>query len=195
VGGRYGAQIAANRSGTSRRRCRLRPSRWRRRWRPRLVTFYRTGEASDREAYDVAWVQDKGVAGRHTINGFVRGLPRRPAASKARGKAIVFYVNHEEDVRRFRRSRRRRNGSKTHMPWDPKYRKEGRPRRHPPTRSTWSSKRGTRDRPRAVGINLPQRSGDPRAVTAAKSVSLSNVNEAYDRSTLPEFREEFFVDA
>src|SRR6185295_6708579 len=33
-----------------------------------LVTFYRTGETSDREAYDVAWVQDK-ASPVDTING------------------------------------------------------------------------------------------------------------------------------
>ena len=41
-----------------------------------------------------------------------------------------------------------------------------------------------------VGINLPNDQGI-REQYGSKSVSLSNVNEAYDKSTLPEFRSEF----
>jgi dipeptidyl-peptidase-3 len=41
-----------------------------------------------------------------------------------------------------------------------------------------------------VGINLPNDQGI-RERYGSKSVSLSNVNEAYDKSTLPEFRSEF----
>src|SRR5439155_113878 len=35
-----------------------------------LITFYKTGETADREAYDIAWVQDK-ASPVDTINGFV----------------------------------------------------------------------------------------------------------------------------
>ena len=35
-----------------------------------LIRFYRTGEAADREAYDIAWVRDKDSP-VDTINGFI----------------------------------------------------------------------------------------------------------------------------
>src|SRR5205085_4973289 len=35
-----------------------------------LIKFYKTGETADREAYDIAWVQDK-ASPVDTINGFV----------------------------------------------------------------------------------------------------------------------------
>ena len=41
-----------------------------------------------------------------------------------------------------------------------------------------------------IGINLPN-DQRIREQYGSKSVSLSNVNEAYDKSTLPEFRSEF----
>ena len=41
-----------------------------------------------------------------------------------------------------------------------------------------------------VGINLPN-DQTIREQHGSKSVSLSNANEAYDKSTLPEFRREF----
>jgi dipeptidyl-peptidase III len=59
-----------------------------------LVKFYRTGEQSDREAYDIAWVQDK-ASPVDTINGFVevyldaRGI-------KGGWEGLVFYVNREK---------------------------------------------------------------------------------------------------
>ena len=45
-----------------------------------------------------------------------------------------------------------------------------------------------------VGINLPN-DQRIRERYGSKSVSLSNVNEAYDKSTLPEFRQRVLVDA
>ena len=41
-----------------------------------------------------------------------------------------------------------------------------------------------------IGINLPN-DQEIRETHGSKSVSLSNINEAYDKSTLPEFRREF----
>src|SRR5204863_2596112 len=41
-----------------------------------------------------------------------------------------------------------------------------------------------------IGINLPN-DQTIRETYGSKSVSLSNANEAYDKSTLPEFRSEF----
>ena len=131
-------------SRTSRRRFRTRPSRWRTRC-ARSITFYRTGEEADREAYDIAWVQDK-ASPVDTINGFVevyldaRGI-------KGAWEALVFYVNREKTVADpdDRRARAVVRGPHAVGPEVP----QGRRRTaSPPTPSTSSSKRATRGRSR-----------------------------------------------
>ena len=76
------------------------------------------------------------------------------------------------------------------MPWDPKYRKQGVHGHH-----RQRHRRRHRDRrlgPDDAGRHQPaERSERSASSYGSKSVSLSNVNEAYDKSTLPEFRSEF----
>ena len=104
VGGRYGTQHRARSSGTSRRRSRTRPSRW-----PKALRgadpFYRTGETADREAYDIAWVQDK-ASPVDTINGFIE-VYLDPRGIKGAWEALVFYVNREKtsEIQKTRRQR------------------------------------------------------------------------------------------
>ena len=75
------------------------------------------------------------------------------------------------------------------MPWDPKFRKQG-------VQGITANaidvviETGDSGPITPVGINLPN-DQTIREHYGSKSVSLSNVNEAYDKSTLPEFRSEF----
>ena len=75
------------------------------------------------------------------------------------------------------------------MPWDPKFRKQG-------VQGITANaidvviETGDSGPITPVGINLPN-DQSIREQYGSKSVSLSNVNEAYDKSTLPEFRSEF----
>ena len=75
------------------------------------------------------------------------------------------------------------------MPWDPKYRKQG-------VQGITANaidvviETGDSGPVTPVGINLPNDQAI-REQYGSKSVSLSNINEAYDKSTLPEFRSEF----
>ena len=75
------------------------------------------------------------------------------------------------------------------MPWDAKYRKEG-------ARGVTANaidiviETGESGPITPVGINLPN-DQNIREYYGSKSVSLSNINEAYDKSTLPELRSEF----
>ena len=75
------------------------------------------------------------------------------------------------------------------MPWAPEYRKEG-------VRGITANaidvvvEAGESAPMTPVGINLPNDQAI-RETHGSKSVSLSNVNEAYEGSTLPEFRREF----
>jgi dipeptidyl-peptidase-3 len=184
IGGRYGAQIAAIVEhleaampfATEPMAKALRA----------LVTFYRTGEESDREAYDIAWVQDK-ASPVDTINGFIE-VYLDARSIKGAWEAIVFYVNHEK-TSQIQTIAAQAQWFEDHMPWDPKYRKEG-------VRGVTANaidvviETGESGPVTPVGINLPNDQAI-REHYGSKSVSLSNVNDAYDRSTLPEFREEF----
>src|SRR5499427_6952989 len=151
-----------------------------------LVKFYKTGETADREAYDVAWVQDK-ASPVDTINGFIevyldaRGI-------KGGWEGLVFFVNREKTTE-IQKIAQNAQWFEDHMPWDPRYRKQG---VHGITANAIDVVVETGDSGPVtpVGINLPNDQAI-RERYGSKSVSLSNVNEAYDKSTLPEFRSEF----
>jgi dipeptidyl-peptidase-3 len=184
VGGRYGSQIAAIVQhleaaipyATEPMAKALRA----------LVKFYQTGETTDREAYDIAWVQDK-ASPVDTINGFIevyldaRGI-------KGGWEGLVFYVNREKTTE-IQKLAQNAQWFEDHMPWDPKYRKQG-------VQGITANaidvvlETGDSGPVTPVGINLPNDQAI-RERYGSKSVSLSNVNEAYDKSTLPEFRSEF----
>jgi dipeptidyl-peptidase-3 len=151
-----------------------------------LIKFYKTGETADREAYDIAWVQDK-ASPVDTINGFIevyldaRGI-------KGGWEGLVFYVNREK-TSEIQKLAANAQWFEDHMPWDSKFRKEG-------VKGITANaidvviETGDSGPITPVGINLPNDQAI-REQYGSKSVSLSNVNEAYDKSTLPEFRSEF----
>jgi dipeptidyl-peptidase-3 len=151
-----------------------------------LVTFYRTGEDTDREAYDIAWVQDK-ASPVDTINGFIE-VYLDARSIKGAWEALVFYVNKEKTTQ-IQTIAQHAQWFEDRMPWNPKYRKQG-------VRGVTANaidvvvEIGDSGPVTPVGINLPN-DQSIRETYGSKSVSLSNVNEAYDRSLLPEFRTEF----
>jgi dipeptidyl-peptidase III len=151
-----------------------------------LVTFYTTGETADRVAYDIAWVQDK-ASPVDTINGFVE-VYMDPRGMKGSWEALVFYVNQEKTAG-IRRLAADAQWFEDRMPWDPKYRKQG-------VRGITANaidvvvEAGDSGPITPVGINLPN-DQEIREKYGSKSVSLTNVNEAYDKSTSSEFRREF----
>ena len=151
-----------------------------------LIQFYRTGEDRDREAYDIAWVQDQDSP-VDTINGFVE-VYLDARSIKGAWEALVFYVNAEK-TSQIRTIAAHAQWFEDHMPWDPKYRKTG---AHGVTANAIDIvvEAGESGPITPIGINLPNDQGI-RERYGSKSVSLANVNEAYDRSTLPEFRSEF----
>jgi dipeptidyl-peptidase-3 len=151
-----------------------------------LIRFYETGEQADRVAYDVAWVQDKDSP-VDTINGFVETY-MDPRGIKGSWEALVFYVNPHK-TEGIRTLAAHAQWFEDHMPWDAKYRKEG-------VRGITANaidvviETGESGPITPVGINLPN-DQIIREKHGSKSVSLTNVNEAYDKSTAPEFRREF----
>ena len=87
-----------------------------------LIAFYRTGDSKDREAYDIAWVQDQ-TSPVDTIDGFIevyldaRGI-------KGAWEGLVYFVNNGKTsgIQKLAQSAQ---WFEDRMPWDPKYRKEG----------------------------------------------------------------------
>ncbi len=151
-----------------------------------LITLYRTGENEDRIAYDIAWVQDK-ASPVDTINGFVE-VYMDARGHKGAWEALVFYVNREK-TEGIRRLAAEAQWFEDRMPWAPQYRKEG-------VRGITANaidvvvESGDSAPVTPVGINLPN-DQKIREKYGSKSVSLTNVNEAYDKSTSAEFRKEF----
>jgi dipeptidyl-peptidase-3 len=151
-----------------------------------LSAFYKTGEEADRVRYDIAWVQDRNSP-VDTINGFVE-VYMDPRGQKGAWEALVFYVNREktEGIQKLAAAAQ---WFEDRMPWDPRYRKPG-------VRGITANaidvvvETGDSGPVTPVGINLPN-DQTIREQYGSKSVSLSNVNEAYDKSQLPEFRREF----
>ncbi len=151
-----------------------------------LVKFYQTGEIADRVAYDIAWVEDKNSP-VDTINAFIE-VYMDPRGMKGSWESLVFYVNPEktEEIRKLATDAQ---WFEDRMPWAAQYRKQG-------VRGITANaidvviETGDSGPITPVGINLPN-DENVREKHGSKSVSLSNVIEAYDRSTAPEFRREF----
>src|SRR5581483_4319542 len=103
-------------------------------------------------------------------------------------EGLVFYVNRQKTAG-IRRLAENAQWFEDRMPWDPKYRKQG-------VQGITASaidvviETGESGPITPVGINLPN-DQMIRERYGSKSVSLTNVSEAYDKSTLPEFRTEF----
>jgi dipeptidyl-peptidase-3 len=154
-----------------------------------LARFYRTGRAEDRRAYDIAWVEDR-ESPLDTINGFIE-VYLDARGRKGAWEGLVYYANREK-TDAIQRIAEHAQWFEDRMPWDPKYRKP---------KVTGVTARaidvivetGDSGPVTPIGINLPN-DQDVRELYGSKSVSLSNVTEAYERSTPKEFRSEFAFD-
>src|SRR5438067_1879427 len=151
-----------------------------------LIVFYTTGCEADRQAYDIAWVQDK-ASPVDTINGFVE-VYLDARSIKGAWEALVFYVNQEK-THQIQTIAANAQWFEDHMPWDPRYRRSG-------AQGVTANaidiviETGESGPITPVGINLPNDQAI-RELHGSKSVSLSNVIEAYEKSIIPELRSEF----
>ena len=154
-----------------------------------LAAWYRTGSAEDRRAYDIAWVADE-ASPVDTINGFTE-VYMDARGVKGSWEALVFYVNPEK-TEAIRTLAEHAQWFEDRMPWDPAYRKTG-------VRGITANaidvviETGDSGPVTPIGINLPN-DQRVREEYGSKSVSLSNVNEAYERSRPPSYRREFTWD-
>jgi dipeptidyl-peptidase III len=154
-----------------------------------LIRFYETGEEADRIAYDIAWVRDQ-ESSVDTINGFIE-VYLDPRGVKGAWEGMVCYVNPEK-TRRIRTLAAHAQWFEDHMPWDPRFRK---------AEVTGVTARaievvietGDSGPVTPIGINLPNDQAI-REQYGSKSVSLTNVAEAYEHSTPEGLRVEFAWD-
>ena len=155
-----------------------------------LVRWYETGDESDREAFDIAWVrnQDSSV---DTMNGFIE-VYMDARGVKGAWEGVVYYVNHDK-TDKIQRLADHAQWFEDHLPIDPRYRKSEvqgiSARAIEVVIETGDSGPIT-----PIGVNLPN-DQRLREEYGSKSVSMSNVIEAYEQSTLETFREEFCWDA
>jgi dipeptidyl-peptidase-3 len=151
-----------------------------------LIEWYRTGDDGDRVKYDIAWVQDK-ASPVDTINGFIE-VYLDPRGIKGGWEALVFYVNQEKTAR-IRTLAKNAQWFEDHMPWDPRYRKAS-------VQGIVANaidvvvEAGDSGPVTPIGINLPN-DQSIREKYGSKSVALSNVTEASNRSTPESMRSEF----
>jgi dipeptidyl-peptidase-3 len=151
-----------------------------------LIRFYETGEDDDRVAYDIAWVRDQ-ESQVDTVNGFIE-VYMDPRGVKGSWEGIVSYV-HEGKTRDIQKLAANAQWFEDRMPWDPRFRK-------PDVAGVTARaievvvETGDSGPVTAVGINLPNDQAI-RERYGSKSVSLTNVSEAYERSTPEAMRVEF----
>ena len=150
------------------------------------IAYYRTGAPVDQRVYDIAWVEDQSST-VDTINGFTE-VYMDARGAKGAWEALVFYVNPEK-TGAIKTLAANAQWFEDRMPWDPKYRKEG------VTGITANAidvviETGDSGPVTPIGINLPN-DQTVRERNGSKSISLSNVAEAYDRSRPGNYRQEF----
>jgi dipeptidyl-peptidase-3 len=151
-----------------------------------LIQWYRTGEQSDREKYDIAWVADK-ASPVDTINGFIE-VYLDPRGIKGSWEALVFSINPEK-TEIIKKIADNAQWFEDHSPADAKYHKAS-------VKGIVANaidvivETGDSGPVTPIGINLPN-DQRIREEHGSKSVSLSNVVEAYDKSTPGTMRAEF----
>ncbi len=151
-----------------------------------LIQWYRTGEERDRRAYDIAWVADT-ASPVDTINGFTE-VYLDARGMKGAWEALVYYVNRTKTAA-IEKLAAEAQWFEDHMPWDRQYCKDN-------VRGVTANvidvviETGDAGPITPIGINLPNEQ-EVREKYGSKSVSIANVNEAYDRSMDEGFRNEF----
>jgi dipeptidyl-peptidase-3 len=154
-----------------------------------LIRWYETGDDRDREAFDIAWVQNL-ESNVDTMNGFIevyldaRGI-------KGAWQGVVYYVNKDK-TEKIQCLADHAQWFEDHLPIDPAYRKP-----HVQGVSARAIdvvvETGDCGPVTPIGVNLPN-DQRIREQYGSKSVSLSNVIDAYDRSLPDSFRHEFSWD-
>jgi dipeptidyl-peptidase-3 len=154
-----------------------------------LIRFYETGDDADRAAFDIAWVQNRDST-VDTMNGFIE-VYMDARGMKGAWEGLVYYTNHEK-TSKIRALAEHAQWFEDHLPVDPRYRK--------PQVQGVSAKAidvvveaGDSGPITPIGVNLPN-DQRIREQYGSKSVSLSNVLDAYERALPDSYRQEFAWD-
>jgi dipeptidyl-peptidase-3 len=155
-----------------------------------LVRFYETGEDADRQAFDIAWVQNRDST-VDTMNGFIE-VYMDARGMKGAWEGLVYYANHEKTAK-IQALATHAQWFEDHLPIKPEYRK--------PTVQGVSAmaievvvEAGESGPITPIGVNLPN-DQRIREHYGSKSVSLSNALDAYEKSMPDTYRHEFAWDS
>ena len=154
-----------------------------------LIRFYETGDEQDREAFDIAWVQNRDSV-VDTMNGFIE-VYMDARGMKGAWEGLVYYTNHEKTAK-IRALAEHAQWFEDHLPIDPQYRK-------PQVQGVSAQaievvvEAGDSGPITPIGVNLPN-DQRIREKYGSKSVSLSNVIDAYERALPDSYRQEFAWD-
>lgn len=151
-----------------------------------LVRMYETGDDRDRIAYDIAWVSDQRST-VDTMNGFIE-VYLDVRGAKGAWEGVVCCVDREK-TRRIEALAAHAASFEAHMPWDARFRKvevQGVTARAMDV----VIETGDAGPITPIGVNLPNDQAI-RKVYGSKSMMLTNVNDAYERSTPDAMRVEF----
>jgi dipeptidyl-peptidase-3 len=154
-----------------------------------LIQLYETGEEADRERFDIAWVQNLDSA-VDTMNGFIE-VYMDARGIKGAWQGVVYYTNPEK-TGKIRTLAEHAQWFEDHLPIDPRFRK--------PVVQGVSARAievvvetGDSGPVTPIGVNLPN-DQRIREEYGSKSVTLSNVLDAYEQSQPESFRHEFAWD-
>ena len=155
-----------------------------------LVQYYQTGDLKKFDQYSILWLQclDTKI---DFINGFIE-VYGDPLGLKGSWEGLVEYID-EEATQRTRTISRHAQWFEDHSPVDPRFRK-------PVVKGVsanviCAAMLGGEEYPStAIGINLPNADWI-RARYGSKSITISNITDAYNKAARGNgFREEFVID-
>ena len=157
----------------------------------KLIEYYETGDLRLFDEYSILWLQC--LEGRvDFINGFIE-VYGDPLGLKGTWEALVEYID-EEATHRTRTIARNAQWFEDHSPVDPRFRK-------PVVKGVsanviCAAMLGGEEYPStAIGINLPNADWI-RARYGSKSITISNITDAYNKAAHGSgFKEEFVIDA
>ena len=156
-----------------------------------LIDYYRTGDLRTFDRYSIAWLQmlDSRV---DFINGFIE-VYGDPLGLKGSWEGLVEYVD-EQATQRTATISANAQWFEDHSPVDPRFRKPE--VRGVSARVICAAMLGGDEYPStAIGINLPNADWI-RARYGSKSITISNITDAYNKASHGNgFREEFVADA
>jgi dipeptidyl-peptidase-3 len=154
-----------------------------------LVKFYETGEDSDRQAFDVAWVQNRDST-VDTMNGFIE-VYMDARGMKGAWEGLVYYANHEKTAK-IQALATHAQWFEDHLPIPPAYRK-AKVQGVSAMAIEVVVEAGESGPITPIGVNLPN-DQRIREHYGSKSVSLSNALDAYEKALPDSYRYEFAWD-